>query len=346
MTSTESLDNAADIDLSSLVWLPGEFAAAGLNDVKLAGSKGTKWMNINVPRLSGYFAPIRGGQMISILGQSSMGKSMLMHYMEHRMALQLLEEKRTNELIFHVSVEEPIEDMAMLALARHSGQPVGLLSRGSVSDQKGLEVAAATISGTPIVYIGESLNTNRKQDMTDSMNLTNCFRVIKDTCIQTNMIPAAIMIDYLQALPIDPRLANMTEPVNQRRLQVRADVYFMRRAAIYFKCPIFAGVQAKQTLSGAKKDNSGLNYPVIPGMYDGEESSSIAQRTDRMLSTWIPSRTYPVGTVVHLSPNDSFVVSEDQMLIKVVKQRGNLPAGKTYMFINDYNTGDMTPEDL
>lgn len=350
MSSGEFLNNEAasgDSDLSWLVWLPGEFAAAGLNDVKLAGSNGTKWMDINVPRMSQYFAPARGGQLISLIGQSSMGKSLLFHYLEYQMAMQLIKEQRNDEVIFHVSVEEPVEDMSMLALARHSGQPVGLLSRGTVPDQKGLEIAATKIAGTPIVYVGESINNRQNSaSPTDAMNLTNCFRAIKESCIQMQKRPAAIVIDYLQALPIDPRLASATEPINQRRLQVRADIYFMRRAAMYFGCPMFTGVQAKQQLAGERKDNSGLFYPKIPGMYDGEESSSIAQRSDRILSVWMPARSYPEGTSVQLSPNESIIARDDQMLVKVVKQRGNLPAGKTFMFQLDFNTGQMQPEDL
>jgi hypothetical protein len=81
-------------------------------------------------------------------------------------------------------------------------------------------------------------------------------------------------------------------------------------------------------------------------MYDGEESSSIAQRSDRILSLWMPARSYPRGTIVQMTPKDQLEVKEGQLIIKVVKQRGNLPAGDAYLFNVDFNTGTLTPEDL
>lgn len=236
----------------------------------------------------------------------------------------------------------------MLALARRSGNPVSLLSRGEVIDVGKLQAASTEVSGTPIVYVGESIRGKRsKSGMIDSMNLTNVFNAIRDICVQTDMTAAMIAIDYLQALPIDPRLASTAEPINQRRLQVRADTYFTRRAGMFFGCPMFMGVQAKQVLgSGPKKDSSPSHQQ--PGMYDGEESASIAQRSDRILTTWMPARSYPVGTVVSLGAagSETISVEDDMLLVKVAKQRGFLPAGKTFMFRVAFETGEMTPEEL
>ena len=335
-------------DLRALAWLPGEFAAAGMEDISRAQQNGTKWMDINVPILSGYFAPVRAGQLVTIIGQASMGKSLLLHYLEAQMAEQLGKEGRNKEAIFHVSVEEPIEDMAMLALARRSGESVSLLARGQISNAGKLQMAANEISGTPIIYVAESISSRRNTSgMIDALNLTNVFNAIRDICAQTSYLPAAICIDYLQALPIDPRLAKMAEPVDQRRLQVRADVYFCRRAGLFFACPMFLAVQAKQSLGGYYRKDGG---PIIqmPGMYDGEESSSIAQRSDRILSTCIPARLYPVGTTAQLGglSGEVLVIDDPQMLVKVVKQRGMLPAGKSYLFNVDFDTGILVPSSL
>ncbi len=335
-------------DLRNLAWLPGEFAAAGMEDIALAQKDGTKWLDINVPVMKGYFAPVRAGQLISIIGQPSMGKSLLMHYLNSQIAKQIVKEERSMEAVFHVSVEEPLEDMAMLSLARASGQSVALLSRGQVSDMSGLERAANELAATPIIYIAESIASRRNTSgLIDALTLTNIFNAIRDICRQTGYTPAAIVIDYLQALPIDPRLAKSTEPINQRRLQVRADVYFCRRASLFFGCPIFLGVQAKQTLGGyIRKD--GPPVVQLPGMNDGEESSAIGQRSDRILSVCIPARVYPVGTTAQLGPNpgEALTIEDTQFLVKVVKQRGMLPAGKSYLFNVDFDTGLLIPASL
>jgi RNase P/RNase MRP subunit p30 len=60
--------------------------------------------------------------------------------------------------------------------------------------------------------------------------------------------PAAIFVDYLQALPIDPEIRQAMIK-DQRRLQVRQDVYRLRQAAVQFDCPIILASQAKQNMT-------------------------------------------------------------------------------------------------
>jgi hypothetical protein len=48
-----------------------------------------------------------------------------------------------------------------------------------------------------------------------------------------------------------------------------------------------------------------------------------------------------VGTPISAG-NVNFTVKENQMLIKVTKQRGNLPAGRIFMTEINYSTGDIT----
>jgi hypothetical protein len=85
-----------------------------------------------------------------------------------------------------------------------------------------------------------------------------------------------------------------------------------------------------------------------PGIWDGEETSSIAQRIDRYISVWMPARSYSVGTSVSLGagPNDTLIVEENDLLCKVVKQRGGLPSGRSFRFKIDFDTGNFVPTDF
>jgi replicative DNA helicase len=136
---------------------------------------------------------------------------------------------------------------------------------------------------------------------------------------------AAVFVDYLQALPIEAT----TKLEEQRRLQVRRDVYRLRSMTTHLEAPVIVGVQAKQKLDGA-------NPPyLIPGTYDGEETSSIAQRFDRILSLWLPKTTYSVGKKVE-GYDDGRAVQEDSVWLKINKQRGGFPAGASYHLRVDY----------
>ena len=102
-------------------------------------------------------------------------------------------------------------------------------------------------------------------------------------------------------------------------------------------------LQAKQTLGGQYGvKSSGVAVPLLPGMYDGEESASIAQRSDRMLSVWMPYKSYPLGTSISLGDgHDPLIVEEDLLMVKVVKQRGMLPSGKSWLFKVAFEVGEM-----
>jgi hypothetical protein len=119
---------------------------------------------------------------------------------------------------------------------------------------------------------------------------------------------------------------------------VRQDIYRLRAAAVKFNCPVVVGVQAKQILTGARP-------PVmLPGPYDGEETSSIAQRADRILSLWMPARTATVGEWITTKGDFIFQVEEDQLWLKVVKQRGGLPAGRSWRCKIDFRSNTIAPE--
>jgi hypothetical protein len=72
-------------------------------------------------------------------------------------------------------------------------------------------------------------------------------------------------------------------------------------------------------------------------MYDGLETSAIATRFDRILSLWMPKTSYLINSTVHNKDNSvSLTVKEDQAFLKVVKQRGGLPAGRVWELRVDY----------
>jgi hypothetical protein len=101
----------------------------------------------------------------------------------------------------------------------------------------------------------------------------------------------------------------------------------------HLKCPIIVPLQAKQTLDGN-------NAPfMIPGTYDGMETSTIATRFDRIVSLWMPKTTHLIGsTISNKEQTVNIQVKEDQCFFKVNKQRGGLPAGRVWELRIDYES--------
>ena len=294
-----------------------------------------------------YFGRMTAGNLCAIIAQTSNYKSGMMHFWEREAAKQLVEEGRDDECIIHVSVEELVEEQGYHFLAREANrmakhedqenyEMAGAISRGEVQDWNRLKAASVKISGIPIYRIGESLA--RPEDM-PNLYISNMARAIeslvKGEVTGEQMKPAAIFFDYLQAFPIDPEVKGMTSGDSQRRLQVRQDIFRLRQAAVKFRCPVIVGVQAKQKLDGAPSSKFQL-----PGIYDGEESSAIAQRCERIITQWMPKMTHPAGSTV--SHNEiMFEVTENLLWVKVGKQRGGLPSGKAWMCAINYELNDI-----
>ena len=322
-------------DPTTAVYTPQQVATYGVAAVQEARDNATRGLGISIAEIRDYFAPVMPGQLCAVIAQTSHYKSGFLHFLEHQAAEKLQREGREDEILVHVSVEEGVEEQAFLEFARYSKEDPGDLARGQCQDWDKLMQAAIKVGNVPIYRIGDSLA--RAEDM-PNLYMSNMVRSIKalvEDVLDWRPKVAGLFFDYLQAFPIDPEIAKSMQD-QRRRLQVRSDIYRLRQAAAYFKCPVYVAVQAKQKLDGARPPL------MLPGIYDGEESSSIAQRCDRIISLWMPKQTHAVGETIEKG-DLYFTVEEDLLLIKVCKQRGGLPSGRTWRCKIDFRSNTIAP---
>lgn len=326
----------AEYNPATAVYTPPEVSKYTLEAISEIKKKITRGIEFPIPVMRDYFAPILPGQVTVIQAQTSQYKSGFMHFWERTAAKQLERDGRTDEAIVHVSVEECVEEQGFLMLGRETGEAAGKLARGEVQDWKRLQDAAIKIGAIPIFRIGDSLA--RAEDM-PNLYLSNMVRAIMSlTSGQVTgepIKPALLVFDYLQAFPIDPEVKKAGLK-DQRNLQVREDFYRLRQAAAFFKCPVIVGVQAKQELE--KRGDA-----MMPGMYDAQETSAIAQRTDRLISLWMPKVTHGVGAQIQIGVKQ-YRVEENMLFVKVNKQRGGLPAGQSWLCRVDFQRNEITPD--
>ena len=329
----------AEFDPKTAVYTPPEVSQYALDAIRDVKSKATRGIAMPIAEIRDYFAPVLPGQVTVIQAQTNQYKSGFIHFWEKYAAQQLMESERDNEAIIHVSVEECAEEQGFLMLARMTGEESGKLARGEVKDWSRLEQAAAMIGTIPIYRIGDSIA--RAEDI-PNLYLTNMYRsihsLVSGEVTGTPINPALISFDYLQAFPIDPEVSK-AEMKDQRNLQVRQDFYRLRQLSGYFKCPVIVAVQAKQELEQKEK-----NGPRMPGMYDAQDTSSIAQRADRIISLWMPKVTHGVGAFVEVG-GDRLKVEENMIFVKVNKQRGGLPGGQSWLCRIDFSKNEIAPEE-
>lgn len=323
-----------------VVYTPAQVATYGVQAIQKARDNASLGIPLPIAEVRDYFAPLMPGQLCAILAQTHHYKSGFLHFWEHETARWLTQRGETDRAIVHISVEECVEEQSFLEFARMSGEDAGRMARGDVQDWDMLLAASIQVGAIPIYRIGDSL---AQDEMVSNLYLSNIIRALRQLIdghvTGTPVRPALLCFDYLQAFPIDPEVSG--ERIgDQRRLQVRQDIYRLRQAANFFNCPVIVAVQAKQHLNSA----SSATAPIqIPGMYDGEESSSIAQRCDRIISLWMPKNNHPVGTRVEAG-GMAFTVRENQLWVKVLKQRGGYPSGKTWPCAVDFKQNMIAPE--
>lgn len=327
----------SEFNARDAVFTPPETSAFGVEYVQKMEQFKHRAMPLDVPAMGDYLAPLMPGEICAVQAQTSNFKSGWINMWEHSLAAHLASQGR-DEVIFHIDTETTIESLAIQEMARFSDHTVADLSRGNVRNWGKVIKAADKIAGIDIYRIGAALGHDNMPDL----YLSNIYRALKfatsGELLGRKLKPACIFVDYLQALPIDPEVRQGSDMKSQRRLQVREDVYRLRRMAAHFECPVVVGVQAKQVLSGAPGPNM-----LIPGMYDGEETSSIAQRFDRIISMWMPKTSHQMGTTIRHGQMEVFV-DDDVLFAKVLKQRGGLPAGKSFAFNIDYKRNRLVQQ--
>lgn len=322
---------------TTAVYTPPETANYGKQAIIDVKENERRGLGIGIAEIRDYFAPVRPGQLAMLLAQTSHYKTGMLHFLETVAAKQLAEQGR-DEIIIHISVEENIEEQAFLLLGREMGESAGKLARGQVQDWDRLQFAAIQVGTTPIYRIGESM---ARSDDFPNLTISNMIRAIdalqRGEVTGKKMKIAGLFFDYLQAFPFDDEIQKRGAHMDQRRLQVRSDVYRLRQAAAYFDCPVWVAAQAKQILTGS------TGQLMQPGIYDGSEAKEIAERADRVMSQWMPKMSYPLGTEIKHNGRYLFTVEENLLMIKVLKQKPGLPSGKSWVCRIDFNHNLIAP---
>ncbi len=325
---------------------PPQVSAAGIEGIKRLQSYAGAAMSLGIPSIEDYFVPSIPGQLNLVIAQTSHGKTVFMNHIASNYARQLSVQER-DEVVVFVHLEESVEEAAYNMLAQETYRLAGEngtvpetadgLARGIVNSWGNLEIASVTISGIPIFRVGESIF--QEYANAPELTLSNADRVIEYIAQEKmgrKVGIAGIFVDYLQAIPFETELMRNDHTLRQKRLQIKNLVYRLRRMGRKYQTTVWTGVQARQDLKytpGGKM--------LIPGVYDGEESSSIGQRADRSIQLWMPKVNYTVGsTFTHNGM--AFEVLENGLFIKVGKQRG-LPAGRTWYTSIDYPSGGIVP---
>lgn len=323
------------LDPSHAIYTPQQAASMAIRGIRAAqsGKKRAMRFNFGNPIIDNYIAPLLPGQTMVVIAQTTNYKSGFMRFLEKMWAKQLAEEKR-NECIIHVSFEEVIEEQIYYSFEMYSGEKTGAMARGDVRNWDALLAASVTVSGIPIYRIGDSLE---QPEEFSQLYLSNVQRSLDYMCgggLGIEVIPAAICVDYVQAIPLDPEVS-MGYSDEDRRMHVINSVYRLQDWSKFYNCPVVFNSQAKQ-----KVENEKAGCLKMPGIYDGSEAKEVGDRPNRVLALAMPKQSGVLGSKLLVGMHE-FTISDNQLFAKVWKQRGGLPSGKVFPLRIDYSTGNI-----
>jgi len=315
-------------DFSTVVFSPQEASTRAEKKARALRDVAHRGIEFPLPEVATYpFSPLIPGQLCIIVAQTSNCKTAFMDFWKDEAVKQLARQKRRGEAIFYISVEDTLEEQLFFEISKRTGYPVDEISTGHAENWDTVIECTVELGGIPVYRV---CNTLDDPENTPELYMTNIIKAINYAVNRDKVKPALFIFDYLQAMPLDPSRRGYSAS-DVRRLQIRADVYEARKLSRM--APVIMACQAKQTLSAGQPETL-----YIPGIYDGEESSSIAQRADRMISLWLPAQklSSKMNTLVDVG-NLSYVVRPELLFMKVTKQRGRLPAGKVWPLATDFN---------
>lgn len=258
-----------------------------------------------------YFLPMKAGDLCSIQAMTGHGKSSILQCVATNVAKKLKDDGR-DECVLVVTWEQTVEEAGLLDIGKRSGYSTEHFVRGLVAEWDKVFKAALEVAAIPIFYIGYSSENRKTLPPLTLPFIVNAMIWLER---EIHIKPAVVVLDHLQAM-------RASDHYDQKRLEIADNVHRSKELGMALGCPVLLGVQAKQEVNERKIK--------LPGVYDGQETSAIAQVSDRILSAWRPWKTEDYGDTFKLGGRYHTVTS-DLLMIGVLKQRYG-PDGRVFAF--------------
>ena len=276
--------------------------------------KNTPGISFGVKTVDKHVIPARPGEVVAFVARPGGGKSSVMSALAKRTAENIakngtasLNRDEPGEAVLYASWEQMIETQEAFTEAGDKFSVSDIAwGRADIDDLKREAVKRPNL---PLWIAGRSFADAGKR--VPPMYVDTLFDNINDMAYHYNVKFRLICLDYLQNIPTNKKSkASRTEQVSQ----AIADA---KDLAMAVGCPVFIGVQAKDTVD--KSANK------IPTMGDTYYTSELDHVIDKGFGLFRPSRILPPGDIVDFSwgkETYQLPVTDNLLLMQLFKQRG------------------------
>lgn len=262
-----------------------------------------------IPRVGDDLLPLRPGELVPVLGNTSNYKSGLMLFVARNIVNQIREDPE--QVVLYCTWEQSVEEQGMIELAHASHIPADQLARGSLSERewKSMMKAALDRAVTPLWHIGHSAQAKKRRPRLSMTDVAQALAFVVD---KMGFNPALVVLDYLQRI--------RREQGSGTREQYMEIVDRAKDMALAFSCPVLLGTQASRGVLDRKWK--------LPQVSDSQETSNLEQSADKYLSVWMPKNTEPRGAIIG-EGEGQFSVTDNLLMLSILKQKFG-PAPRTY----------------
>jgi len=257
-----------------------------------------------LPSVDQYVTPMAPGTLTGFIGRPGDGKTSLMISMARHQAVQC----EDGDVVVYVSWEEVAEEfMAMLMSGTQYTRADVAWGRVDL----GIIDAQVSKAGLPIYFIGKSLSRAGKAPPVMTVDLV--LETIESMQDNHGVRPAVCFFDYIQRIPVK-RAADKVHAVTQV-----PDL--LKELAKSIGTPAVAGIQSARTVESRDVQLARAD--------EAQWASAIEQTCDKLFALWRPARTKEIGEVIEGESGETYTVTENLLLMRLLKQRG-APARHTW----------------
>jgi hypothetical protein len=322
--------------MGEMVFYPQEAATATMNTILAGGDHENIGWPMPFLGMDTYVAPLPPTHLRLVTAHSQNFKTT--YFLAEIMANAQNGLLKDNSYVIFITAEETIEEIIAPMIAVKTGDRVRDLFRGMVKDGGKLDAAVAQVEKTNIIVVGDSIH--RETDGYGVLTSTNIARIlerfVKGESKLGDIHVAAVYIDYLQALPLDPELRDQAyKDQDVRRLAVKNTAFYFKDITKSLRLSTIVGSQAREKLSAPLS-------MYFPGFYEDHESTDPVRRADSKIVIWVPSTTHTPGSAVKHGEM-WYTAEENYIWFKIWKQRRGWPSRKAFFYRADFDTLALTP---
>lgn len=262
------------------------------------------------PRLQKYVIPAKPGEVVAFVGRPGHGKSSIMSYFARQEALSIIRSgkaalslKHTGETVLYATYEQSIESQEASSQAGLGSFSISDVHWGKVQEKDLIKANQERVK-LPLWLAGQSFYEPGKPPM----YIDSLYDDIQNICRDFNIKFNLICLDYLQRIPV--------RKGSERHLQVAEAILGAKELAMSVGCPVFIGVQAKESVD--------KQQDKMPGMGDTYYTSELDHTVDKGFGLMKPSKYFEFGDDLGFRWNDqvhSLLVTDKLFIMDMWKQR-------------------------